>query len=379
MTDEIRELEDAFDRLLPPAKLQGRPSKELLDTGARWAAAVWREAERAGPAHLSEADVAWGLTLAPNAVFISGAHRSGTTLLRDLLDGHPALTALPAEGTFLTNLLPRLSRLPEAERLPALGREWVRRLANPINQPPYWLLGRGGAGASPYVEFARALMAWVPALRKDFGEMAEHVGTSLAFAWRTRGPDPAVRLWMEKTPTNERHLGRLRAAYPAAKVLHMVRDPLAVLASQKRLQEQVHGTFAARKQVLRDLETSFRAALDEPRRAPERFLLLRYEDLAAAPDEAMRRVAAFLGIEMLPILVEPTVAGLPARSNTAFAGGGVQTGITAASADGVSLLTREEREMAAAVLAPLAKPLGYALEAPPWWKAPLLRAKMLRW
>ncbi|HEU0053850.1 MAG TPA: sulfotransferase [Longimicrobium sp.] len=375
MLDDLLELEDAFDRRLPPEKLQGPPSRELLDAGARWAEAAWRAAERAGPAELSPADLAWGRALAERPVFICGAHRSGTTLLRDLLDGHPALAVLPAEGTWLTGLQPKLAALPEAERLPALGREWLRRIANPINQRPYWLLGRTGRGGSPYVEFARALLAWSNAFRGEHGEMAPHLAVALAWAWRTRGADAKARLWVDKTPTHERFLDRLWGAFPAAKVLHIVRDPLAVLASQKRLQERAFGSFAAPRAVLRDLATSYQIAARESKRAPERFHLLRYEDLYAAPDEVMRRVAAFLEIEPLPALLQPTVAGLPARNNSAFS----SDGIAVSHGERDAALTAAEREMAAAWVGPLAERLSYSPGTPAAWRRAILRVKVLAW
>jgi hypothetical protein len=137
MADDIRALEEAFDRELPVERRHATPGDALLAAGRRWSAAVWAAAERAGPAALAPDDVAWGRALAARPVFVVGVHRSGTTLLRDLLDGHPALSVLPAEGTWLTSLHPKIRRLPEAERLGAFGEEWLRRLANPVNQPPY--------------------------------------------------------------------------------------------------------------------------------------------------------------------------------------------------------------------------------------------------
>jgi hypothetical protein len=266
-------------------------------------------------------------------------------------------------------------RLPEGERLPALGQEWLRRLANPRQPAPDWLLGRSGPGGSPYVDFARALLAWWAAVGRDHGVMAPHVAVALAWAWRTRGPDPRVRLWVDKTPTNERHLDHLWAAFPDAKVLHIVRDPLAVFASQKRLQERASGFFAAPRAVLRDLAASYRVALRWSRRAPERFHLLRYEDLSAAPEEVMARVAAFLEIEPLPVPLLPTVAGLPVRNNSAF----TSDGIAVSHGERAAILTPEEREVLAACTGRLAERLGYAPGTPTWWRRPLLRAKALAW
>lgn len=373
MPDDIRALEDAFDRELPAERLHAAPAEALLAAGRRWSEAVWAAAEHAGPIGLAPHEVAWGWALAARPVFVVGVHRSGTTLLRDLLDGHPALSVLPSEGTWLTRLRPRLARLPAAERIPALGREWLRRLANPINQPPYWLLGRTTEAESPYVRFARAVLAWHGAVGGTETPWGPHLAVVLAYAWCTRGAVGEVRWWVEKTPTNERHLHRMWAAFPQAKVLHIVREPLAVFASHRRLETLANGAFRA-PLVLRNLAATYRLAVERTRRPePGRYHLLRYEELCAEPERVMGEVAAFLGIEPLPVLSRPTVAGMPAQSNSAFGVGGGPAGIHALDAGRSQPLSAEDREMVAAWTGRLAERLGYRLPAPPWWRRLLLR------
>ena len=193
-------------------------------------------------------DVERGLAVARRPVFICGAHRSGTTLVRDLLDGHPALCVLPSEGTFFTSLQAHLERRPPEDRQAFLGGEWLRRLANPINRPPYWLLGRSSCGVSPYVEFARVLGAWWSVVEERLGDRISAwplVAVSLTYARATRGHATAVEpsRWVEKTPGNERFVRLLMREFPAAKIIHVVREPLAVLASRKRLEILATGSF----------------------------------------------------------------------------------------------------------------------------------------
>lgn len=379
MTDDLHALEAAFDRELPATPVHTTPAASLLDAGRRWSAAVWAAAERAGPIDLPPETVAWGRALAARPVFVVGVHRSGTTLLRDLLDGHPALSVLPAEGTWPTRLRPKLQQLPEAERLPALGQEWLRRLANPVNQPPYWLLDRTAEDESPYVRFARALMAWHAAVDETAEGWRPHLAVVLAYAWCTRDASEEVRWWVEKTPTNERHLAEMRRAFPGAKVLHIVREPLAVYASHRRLEESARGAFAARREVLRNLAATYRLAIERTRRPRPEHRLLRYEELCAAPERVMGEVAAFLGIDPHPVLAQPTVAGMAARSNSVFADaddGAPDSGIRLPDPARAPALAAEDRELVAACTGRLAEQLGYRIPPPPWPRALLLRTRM---
>ena len=338
----VVELEAALARLLEP-DAGGRPDPAWLDRARQWSAAVWEQAEALGPAPLDPEAIERGLALAASPVFVCGAHRSGTSLVRNLLDGHPALAVLPSEGTFITNLEARLAGLLPRERAAEMGREWLRRLANPSNQPPFWLLGRSGAGASPYVDFARRLAAWWPVEGAPQWPLV-----AVALAWAGRSGPAGLAYWVEKTPTNERHLARLWAEFPKARVIHVVRRPEDALASHKallgtrwRLGREVAGVY-------RNLARSLRIAAGQP--PSDRYLVVRYEELVAQPAEGARRLAEFLAIAPLASLQQPTVAGMPVRANSSFAGD------RARAPQG---LTRSERALLEIMTGSTAGRLGY--------------------
>jgi len=162
---QLLELELLLDQKLLDWRLDSSAAAASAMVALEWSACVWAAAETAGPCPIAPRDVERGLALARRPVFICGVHRSGTTLMRDLLDSHPALSVLPAEGAFHCGPLRRIAGRSAGE-LRALGCEWVRRLANHSNQPPFWLLGRSGPTQSPYVRFACALLAWWPIVER---------------------------------------------------------------------------------------------------------------------------------------------------------------------------------------------------------------------
>lgn len=363
----IIELEHDFDRYLLSPRVAIDPSRAMDGAATRWSDAVWAAAEAAGPMELDPELVSRGLTLARQPVFVCGAHRSGTTLVRDLLDAHPALAVLPSEGTFFTNLEKRLERLMPGQRLAFLGGEWLRRLANPIHQEPYWLLGRSAGEWSPYVSFARCLMAWWPIARAHIGLTASSWPlTAVALAYAQcgcgLGSDSQLRYWVEKTPDNERFLPRLRTEFPGARIIHVVRHPFAVLASHARDARNAGERPVRVAPIAAQLRHSYRVATAHSSHdASAPYLLVRYEDLLASPSRTVERLAEFLGIAPLPILTRPTVAGVPAASNSSFRIDMLPGSIAAAAPDWRELLDRPARGRFAAMLGGSAARLGYDL------------------
>jgi Sulfotransferase family len=374
----ILALEQQFDLRLARPRVIADDSLSMSLAAARWSAAVWAAAEAVGPSVLDSAEVARSLGVAHRPVFVFGPHRSGTTLVRDLLDSHPALAVLPSEGAFFTSMERRLRRLPPELWLSHLGCEWLRRLANPINQDPYWLLGRSTHESSPYVQFAHTLQAWWPLARQELASSSwPLVAVALAYAHSTRLSEKSVgRRWVEKTPANELFLRQLRTEFPQAQFIHVVRHPYAVYASHKQAARNGGERFRNAGRILRHLRLSYRIAAEQSScRASDQYLLVRYEDVIENRKDTIDRLAAFLGIERLPILMQPTAAGLPTTSNSSFAANGERGRVDdAVHQKWIDLLSRSECQYLTAAAGEDAIALGYDLAPVPFWRARLLRA-----
>lgn len=347
-----------------------------------WSQAVWSASESAGPLMLTPGEIERAFAVARRPVFVLGSRRSGTTMVRDLLDHHPALSVLPAEGTMLTNFAWHLKRLKPDSWLPFLGCEWLRRLANPINQQPYWLLGRSSPEGSPYVEFGRALQAWWPLVRTRLGPRTTSwplVAIALAYAHCTTGfrADSPLLRWVEKTPANERFIARLMAEFPEARMLHIVRHPFAVYASSCRALRDSGLPPSEETRFLRQMRLSYReAASRSAQPASDSYLLVRYEDLLEDTASGIDRIAAFLGIEPLPVMTQPTANGIPTPSNSSFDSNKVAGKLDRRPTDvQFKSLTARERERLSAMLADDAGKLGYALPPPPALRRQLLQIR----
>jgi len=348
----IEKEEKRLDAVLPKGRLEERPPAELLDAAQVWSRAVWMVAEQLGPVPLSPAEIVKGLALAKKPVFFVGVHRSGTTLVRNLLDGHPSLVVLPSEGTYYTNLETKLLTLPANERAAFLAMEWLRRLANPINQPPYWLLGRSTNETSPYVDFARYVLAWWQVLQCPAQTQWPHVCIVLAYACCTN--NLSAKYWVDKTPTNDQHLQRIKAEAPNAKIIHVIRNPVDTLTSRKKMEPWLN-----LRRVLADMKRSFAIAQQQH---DDQYILLRYEALCSDAEKVMNEVAVFLDIEPSPILMQPTVANMPAGANSSF-GNNNDAGTIQQPAQRVQqlLLSKKEQLLLSAYIGDVASNHGYVL------------------
>ena len=100
---------------------------------------------------------------------------------------------------------------------------------------------------------------------------------------------------MVKPPDILPALPSILERYPSFQVLHVVRDPRAVYASQKRSVSSRTGHPMVRDPITMGLR--WRRFIDAIRGLPAaRLLELRYEDMVADEHAAVSRVCEFLGL-----------------------------------------------------------------------------------
>lgn len=195
----------------------------------------------------------------PTPVFIVGMHRSGTTLLEQLLDGHPQVRGLGELYDFTGAM----------------------RLATDHHC-------RGVVDAT-VVERARGL---------DFAA----VGRSYldGVAWRLDGR----AFFTDKLPSNFLNLGFICRALPQARILHMVRDPVETCFSNLRELFSDANPYSYDQLELADYHLQYRRLMARWRQAwPGRILDVDYARLTREPEAAMREVAAFCGLPFDPAML----------------------------------------------------------------------------
>jgi hypothetical protein len=190
----------------------------------------------------------------PGPIFIVGCHRSGTTLLRLLLDSHPGISCGPETG-FLTDFA-RLTRDPAWSHLRQYGfpkEYWHRKIAGLFDS-----------------------------FQRDYAQ--------------ARGK---VR-WAEKTPNYALHLDYINELFPDCQVVHIIRDGRDVVASHLDRWGLVSAVKATRKWPL--YVQAVRAA--GARLPAGRYVEVRYEDLVTDTETTLRKLLDFLGEPWDDVLLE---------------------------------------------------------------------------
>lgn len=293
-------------------------------------------------------------SFADRPIFVVGYYKSGTTLLLNLLDGHPDLLALPGESRHFTSLADLgPTRKDDIRRLHA---HWIRNTITPYGLPPRWLLGRPAEnGSDPYDAFGRTLVGFARA--QNSRDLLGAAAQALAVM---RGASP--QYWVEKTPLHELEVNRILSAYPEARFVHIVRDPCSTLDSIAH-----YGTETPIVDVLAgaaELSRSFDAAIVARRELGDRYTVIRYETLVTDTQHTMSVVAAALGISYNECLLVPTTLGMPATANAGRPEHRVSGMVHARSLERASGLSRRDRLVVDALVGGSARELGYGTHRP---------------
>jgi hypothetical protein len=271
------------------------------------------------------------------AVFIVGVSRSGTTLMRSVLDKHGQL-GIATENHYLGHLLDREGARHYFRRVGDLRDDGaIRRIVELIwsgdfqkrsrlrEISPYW---RWLIKNVDRPEFEARLMA------SDRTERG--VFTALMRTYADRKGKPIMG---EKTPAHLAYVETLLDWYPNGRVVHMLRDPRGIYVSEVRRRQERAVTvpykqlvgipLLFRTFVLHQVAWAWAAAVRRHRvlirRFPDRYRHVRFEDLVRDPHSTLADLTAFLGIPMEERMLQQKVVSRGSRQG--------QPGFDAGAAD----------------------------------------------
>lgn len=216
----------------------------------------------------------------PMPVFIVGMHRSGTTLLEQLLSNAPQVAALGELYDFPSQM---------------------RHAAD-----------HHCRGAIDATLVARAAGV-------DFDAVGE--GYLRGIAWRLHGE----RAFIDKLPTNFFHIGFILRALPDARILHLRREPMETCFSNLRELFSDANPHSYDQHELADYHRQYRRLMAHwHARHPGRILDVDYAALTREPEATMRAVSAFCGLPFDPAMLDTDRARGVATASAVQVRGGIR-------------------------------------------------------
>jgi len=213
-------------------------------------------------------------------VFVLGVSRSGTTMLRVILDRSPGI-AIPDETFFV----PQLAHRHRGDVDPDELLEDVRRLP------------RLAAWEVPLEDIAARLRPGMT------------TGEALDAVFQAYAAKHGKPRWGDKTPMYMRHLGLVDRLFPAAQYVHLIRDGRdAALAFLDMPEGVVTRTWAHPRTPAGfacEWRTEVRRARELGRRVgASRYHEVRYEDLVSDTEDVVRSICAFADLPFEPAMLE---------------------------------------------------------------------------
>lgn len=221
------------------------------------------------------------MTLPRGPVFVAGLERTGTSLMYALLASHPAI-AMTRRTNLWTHFYAQYGDL-------SIAANFERCL-------------------STMLRYRRIIKLELDAdrLRRDFAASRDKTYArlfeliELQHAHRMGRPR-----WGDKSLHTERWADRIMAAYPGARIIHMIRDPRDRYASSQTRWVRRGGIGAGTAEWL----ASARLAERNRDAYPDRYRIVRYEALVAEPERSVREICDFIGEPFVRAMLKMGDAG----------------------------------------------------------------------
>lgn len=210
--------------------------------------------------------------------FIVGSDRSGTTLLRLIVNQHSQLS-VPAETWFLIDLVDEFG----------------------LDQT------LDAAAVERAIEIVKAKGRWKNFSVTDaqFAEIVRHAPMGLAeffdrlMTYEIEGTGKPV--WVDKSPEYVLHLDWLAPLFPEARFIHISRDGRDVFESLQPRRWRGRTPWRIGQYWAACIDSADRARSALP---ADRWLWIKYEDLVLDLDVTVKQVCAFLGVAFEPAMLD---------------------------------------------------------------------------
>ena len=211
-------------------------------------------------------------------VFIVGMPRSGTKLLRGMLNGHSQLYIPLNETEFLPSWIRKWASFGDLSNRHTFMAFYQRFVDTFYFQNR---MSEHGEQIKPDVWYNRCAGDF--SIANVFEQLIRH---------DAEVPDTAI--WGDKSPSYLNHIESIRAIYPEAKFIHLIRDARDYVLSLEK-------SFGKNKlRAAQRWNDSILLAQQKGESLGSDFIEVRYEDLVDDPEQQAHRLCDFIGIRFEP-------------------------------------------------------------------------------
>ena len=252
--------------------------------------------------------------LRENPIFICGHPKSGTSLIRSLMDGHPQLIVYPEETVFFRKFIPSIQGADKQTQIDIANKKIIHIFDWDSTNPP---ANQAGYLDRDYSAISKQQVQ--NEMQKLLQDQFNHTGdilsaAILAYGYATSKINTTTVYWVEKSPYNEYYVSQILEWWPKARFIHIVRDPRDNYASYRRKHPDWTPEFFSQNWI-RSTNTGIE---NQKLLGEERYWILQYEELVRSPQKTLTELIDFLKITWNPILAQPTRAGQSWSGNSMF-------------------------------------------------------------
>jgi len=244
-------------------------------------------------------------------IFILGLTKSGTSLLRNLFDGHSQLFTIPSESHFFQNINFWVSYYFRRTKPQNLSYDemkenlidWIQ-LLNQTHQRVTDAFTKGKWDVDIVKQVLRSEQT------TDLKQLSNLYMRAMYKGLTGKEYNPSLE-FVEKSVENAEFAFEWKELYPDARFIHVLRNPYANLVALRKYAQydpEWKNKYPYLKMALYSMHNSF-YFLYKNMRMIKNYKIVRYEDLLKKPNETMQELSDWLHIPFEKTLLNPSVLG----------------------------------------------------------------------
>jgi hypothetical protein len=246
--------------------------------------------------------------LTRDPIFILGPHKSGTSLVRSLLDGTAELFVVPFEMHFFQYANKWVDYRLRKSRPPQLDLEEIRQS---YIQHGTKVNTRGGRMGDSDLRGMLDVTRFKETMEKQGDSLRDLILLYVKASYAAlHGEDmPESMRFVEKSVEQAEFAIHLSKMFPKARFVHVVRNPYSNIVSIRRYMRIDGAPYPFLGPALRSLENSYYNLYRNRELLGETYHVVRYEDLLSTPEGTVEAICEAVGIRYSEGLLQPTSMG----------------------------------------------------------------------